>query len=203
MRNHRTMSRVILAFAAIAALSLGACASKPEKKVTSPEENMPSEFAGAPGWVVKGCAAYPGDDGKSRICGVGAAGGSNNPSMMRKAAVARARTEIARTLGVKVQSMLKDYQATTTGGEEFGTAAADEQHIVDVSKQITNFTLSGTEHRDTWISNSGTWYALVVLDLDKFKDSVGKMNNLSESIRKAVQERSKEAFDELDEAVDN
>jgi hypothetical protein len=97
--------------------------------------------------------------------------------------------------------MLKDYQATTTGGEEFGTAAADEQHIVDVSKQITNFTLSGTEHRDTWISNSGTWYALVVLDLDKFEDSVGKMNNLSESIRKAVQERAAKAFDELDEAT--
>ncbi|MGH0033986.1 MAG: LPP20 family lipoprotein [Myxococcota bacterium] len=164
---------------------------------------MPNEFAGAPEWVVKGCAAYPGDEGKARICGVGSAGGSNNPSMMRKAAVARARTEIARTLGVKVQSMLKDYQATTTGGEEFGTAAADEQHIVDVSKQITNFSLAGTEHRDTWISNSGTWYALVVLDLDKFEDSVGKMNNLSESIRKAVQERAEAAFDELDEATAN
>ena len=202
MRNEGRLARALLSAIAIGALSLSACSSTREKAVTPPAEHMPTAFAGAPDCVAKGGAAYPGDDGNAYPCGVGSAGGPNNPSMMRKAAVARARTEIARTLGVKVQSMLKDYQATTTGGEEFGTAAADEQHIVDVSKQITNFSLSGTEHRDTWISNSGTWYALVVLDVEKFEDSVGKMNNLSENIRKAVQERAEAAFDELDEAVE-
>ena len=54
---------------------------------------------------------------------------------------------------MKVRSMLKDYQSTTTGGAEFGDSANDEQHVVDVSKQITDISLTGTEIRDTWVSN--------------------------------------------------
>jgi hypothetical protein len=136
------------------------------------------------------------------ICGVGSAGGSRNASLMRSTATARARTELARSLQVKVKAMLKDYQATTTGGQDFGTAAADEQHIVDVSKQITDMSLSGTEVEDTWISQSGTFYALVAMDVDKFKNAVSKMNNLSESVRKAVEDRAQKSFEELDEEID-
>jgi len=98
--------------------------------------------------------------------------------------------------------MLKDYQATTTGGQDFGTAAADEQNITDVSKQITDMTLTGTELQDTWVSLNGTFYALVAMDVDKFKDSVSKMGNLSDSVRKAVSERADKSFEELDENTD-
>ena len=152
--------------------------------------------------MTKGCTAFWGDKkGEKKICGVGSVGGTRNPSLARTAAMARARTEIARSLEVKVQAMLKDYQATTTGGQEFGTGAADEQHVVDVSKQITNTTLSGTELADSWVSANGTFYALVVWDADKFKDSVSQMKNLSESIRKAVIERADKAFEELDTEI--
>ena len=112
------------------------------------------------------------------------------------------RTEIARMLELKVQSMLKDYQSTTTGGEEFGTAANDEQHIVDVAKQITDITLSGTEQKESWISDSGTLYVLMCADLEKFKNSVNSMSQLSESVRKAVTERADKAFDELSKEIE-
>ena len=59
--------------------------------------------------------------------------------------------------------MLKDYQATTTGGQNFGNAASDEQHIEEVSKQLTNSVLRGTEVAEIFAGEDGTVFALVVL----------------------------------------
>ena len=188
-------------FVIIIALGLGACS----KKVPTPkpiEEVMGGELKGAPDWVTKSCGIYYKAKGTPMICGVGSVGGSRNVSLMRSSATARARTELARSLQVKVKAMLKDYQATTTGGQDFGTSAADEQNIVDVSKQITDTTLSGTELEDTWISPNGTFYALVAMDVDKFKGAISKMGSLSDSVRKAVEERADKSFGELDEEID-
>ena len=171
-----------------------ACSHRPP-----PGAEMADELDGAPEWVSRGCAAYWGDDDGARICGVGAMSGTRNPALARTAAMGRARTEIARSLQTKVRAMLKDYHSTTTGGDEFGIAAADEQTIDDVSKQITSMTLSGTTLQDTWISQNGTLYTLVALDVDRFNDSISRMTNLSESIRTAVRERADAAFRELDE----
>ena len=99
-------------------------------------------------------------------------------------------------------NMLKDYQRTTTGGEEFGSAAADEQDITDVARQITDMSVSGTEMIDSWVSKTGAMWTLVELDVEGFKDAVSRMGHLSETIRKAVQERSAESFAEMDEQLD-
>lgn len=171
-----------------------ACAHRP-----GPGEAIAEEFDGSPEWVTKGCAAYWGDDDGARVCGVGAMAGTRNAALARTAAMGRARTEIARSLDTKVRSMLKDYHSTTTGGDEFGFAAADEQAIDDVSKQITSMTLSGTTLQDSWISKNGTLYTLVALDVERFNDSISRMTNLSETIRTAVRERAGAAFRELDE----
>jgi len=173
-------------------LVLSACGST-DKKTGDAVKN---EFDGAPKWVL-GSSSTP-----QQICGVGSAAGSSNVSMMRTGAMGRGRTEIGRMLELKVQSMLKDYQSTTTGGEEFGKAANDEQHIVDVAKQITDITLSGTEQKESWISDSGTLYVLMCADLEKFKNSVNSMSQLSESIRKAVTERADKAFEDLSKEIE-
>ncbi len=162
---------------------------------------MKAEFEDAPAWVKKGCSGLEGDQ-KDYVCGVGSATGTRNVSLARSAAMGRARTDIARSLELRVKAMLKDYAATTTGGADFGTAAADEQHIVDVSKQVTSMTLSGTEIKDTWVSNTGTIWTLVVLDVNKFKDMVNGMKQLSEGIRKAIVERAENEFKKLDEEVE-
>lgn len=171
-------------------------------------EKVTAEFSqtmeGAPDWVTKDCAVYAEEKGeKPKLCGVGSSGGTRNISLARTAAETRARTALARSLEVKVKAMVKDYQATTTGGAGFGTEAADEQHVVDVSKQITDTTLSGTRIEDTWISpHDGTYFALIVLDADAFKDAVGGMKTLSEAVRKAIVERADRAFMELDRATE-
>jgi len=174
------------------------CASTPK----TPADAVQGELTDAPEWVRKGCEAWWGEKQERRICGVGAAGSTRNAALARTGAIARGRTEIARALGVRVEALIKDYQATTTGGEAFGTAAADDQHLVDVSKQITDMSLAGTMLVDSWISSSGTFYALVALDVEGFKDAVSKMQNLSESVRSAVIQRADEAFEDLDREID-
>ena len=186
-----------LALAGAAVLLLVGCAGS-----DTAEKPIESEFTGAPDWVVQGCNAYWGVDSSRTVCGVGSSGGSRNISLMRTLAIARGRTEIARSLHTQVQAMLKDYQSTTTGGRDYGFSADDEQYVIDVSKQITDMSLSGTEMVDSWSSPNDTFYALVALDLDKFEDTVDRMDQLSEQVRRAVVDRAEEAFAELDEAIE-
>ena len=157
------------------------------------DDIVSNELDGAPDWVIKA----RGDNDKM-IYGVGSAGGSKNVALMRTTALGRARTDIARQLDLKVKSMLKDYQSTTTGGEQFGTAANDEQHIEDVTKQVTDMNLSGTRQEETWISKTGTMYIMVSLDIKAFKEAVKGMSQLNEEIRTAIVERADKAFAELD-----
>ncbi len=194
MRKSNSNVRIMLITTAAIALGAFACASDGPK-----DSAMARELVGAPEWVIQGCSGFSGESKSTKLCGVGSFNGSRNVTLARTAAMARGRTEIARSLGLKVRSMLKDYQATTTGGAEFGTAANDEQHVVDVSKQITDMSLTGTEIKDTWISNSGTYYTLMVLDVEKFEQSVGQMKQLSETLRKAITDRAEQAFAELDD----
>lgn len=202
MRTSIDTTRSTLMLAIVAVLFAFACSSTPTPAPEPEPQPMSGEFAGAPDWVTRGCSAFWGDDAPAKICGVGIAGGSRNIGMLKTAAQGRGRTEIARSLDLKVKAMLKDYQATTTGGEEFGTAAADEQHIVDVSKQLTEIDLVGVEQQDMWVSNSGTVYVLMVYDAAKFQDAVSEMDNLSEDIRRAVIDRADSSFRELDEELE-
>jgi hypothetical protein len=152
-------------------------------------------MVGAPKWVQMGCGAFFGEK-KKVLCGVGAIGGMTNPGLARSAAEGRARSEIARSLQVRVKAMLNDYQAATQGGA--GNKLDNEQHVEDVSRQITNMTLSGTRLQDSWISNPGTFYALVVLDVDAFRDQLKNMNQLDEQVRDAIVQRAERKFEELD-----
>ncbi len=150
-----------------------------------PGNNIAAELEGAPEWVTGDCRSAYGD-AKAVLCGVGSVGGTRNVALARSGAMGRARTEIARSLQTKLTAMLKDYTATTTGGDQYGMAAADDQKIVDVAKQMTDQSLVGTHLDKTWISKSGTFYALVSLNVDEFKDTIDKMGTLNEAIRRRV-----------------
>lgn len=197
MKATQSCSLVLAALIIAGSMLAVGCAGKTGPQAI--DTIMGQEMDGAPDWVKGGCPS--GKKGKA-ICSVGSIGGTRNVSLAREVAIERARAQMARSLQVMVMSMLKDYQATTTGGQEFGTSAADEQHVILVSKTLTDRTLSGTEIVDSWVSSTGTYYALVVLDVEKFKDTVSKIQNLSESVRKAVIERADRAFGELDREIE-
>ncbi len=193
------MLAALLTFVSLALVA--GCKSTPEPKPT--KDAIIGEFDGAPDWVVKGCAAYWGDNPKEKICGVGSMGGTANIALARKTAITRGRAEIADTLSTRVQSLVQDYQATVTGGENFGKAASDEQSVTAVSKTITDQTVVGTQMVDSWISKkSGTFYALVVMDMETFKKALSEMQTLDAGVRKFVEENAAKAFDQLDKEID-
>lgn len=163
------------------------------------EAVMRTEYQGAPDWVMRGCSTYwNAADARRMICGVGASDGTLNPTMARESATGRARADIAKKIRVTVTSILKDYQATTTGGAHYGTDADDEQHIESITKEITDMNLPGTEMVDSWISDNGTYYVLVALDVEKFKDSIHKTDDLSGKLKNAIFERVDQALENLE-----
>lgn len=147
-----------------------------------------------PDWVRKGCPSSTG-----AICGVGIADKTiTSASMARSVAQGRARTELARSLELRVKAMLKDYQSATTQAE----TGISEQYVEDTSKQVTDTTLAGTRLEDTWTAPDGSLYALVVLDVETFKQALDRMDQLSEQVRAAVKARADKAFNELDAEID-
>jgi hypothetical protein len=196
------LNRVMVVSAGFVAMWLLGCAAAPPPPPAAPpapRNALQAEMVGAPKWVQMGCGAAMGDK-KNGVCGVGAVAGMTNPALARTAAEGRARTEIARSLKVRVKSMLKDYAAVTKGGPS--AKLSNEEHIEDVSKQITDTTLSGTRLDEVWISSAGTFYALVVLDTKAFRGQLADMKQLDEATRAAIVERADKSFSELDAATE-
>jgi len=194
--QNRTI-RLLLSISALAALvATAGCATN---TATTPDEQLPNDFAGAPSWVLQGCSAYWGDDGGARICGVGDAKIGSSMSIARTKATSRARTEISRTLETKVKNMVKDYQEQVTDGESEMTAEQFTSTTVSLSKA----TLNGTSVQDSWISPSSQLYMLVALDIEAFNNSVREMDEMSDKLRTFIESRSRKSFAELDEEMED
>ena len=197
MRVQNRMIRIFLGGAALAAVvATGGCSSK---DVTTIDEQLPNEFAGAPNWVLQGCNAYWGDDGGARICGVGDAKIGRSMSIARTKATSRARAEISRTLETKVKNMVKDFQEQVTDGESEMTAEQFSSTTVSLSKA----TLNGTSQQDTWVSPTGQIYMLVALDVEAFNNSVREMDDMNDKLRSFIEARAKKSFTELDEEMED
>ena len=196
MRVQNRMIRLFLgATALFAVVATAGCGSK----TVTPDEQLPNEFAGAPPWVISGCAAYWGDDDGARICGVGDAKIGSSMSIARTKAKSRARVEISRSLETKVKNMVKDFQEQVTDGESEMSAEQFSSTTVSLSKS----TLNGTSVQDQWISNSGQLYVLVALDVEAFQNSVREMDEMSDRLRTFIESRARKSFAELDEQLED
>ena len=195
----RVQNRTIRIFLSAAALLAVVVTAGCGRSVSTPDEQIPSEFAGAPEWVLQGCSAYWGDDGGARICGVGNAKFTGNMSIARTKATSRARTEISRTLETKVKNMVKDFQEQVTDGETEMSAEQFSSTTVSLSKA----TLNGTQQQDTWISPSNELWVLVALDVAAFENSVREMDEMSDKLRTFIESRARKSFAELDEEMED
>ena len=133
-------------------------------------------------------------------CGVGTGRYQGQLQTARNAAVSQARTDLARQLEVKIEGMIKQYaEQGTTEGEEFA-----ESLITDVSRDIVNTTLVGTVVRNGEImevDGAENFVAMVCLDPETFADAFDRMNKMSGKMRKALKERAKAEFDDLDAQI--
>lgn len=196
----RVQNRMIRFFLGAAALAVVVGTAGCGKDVTTPDEQLPTEFAGAPDWVLEGCGAYwDDDDDGARLCGVGDAKIGRSMSIARTKSTSRARAEIGRTLETKVKSMIKDFQEQVTDGESEMTAEQFSSTTVLLSKS----TLNGTSIQETWVSQTNQLYILVALDIEAFENSVREMDEMSSQLRAFIDSRARKSFTELEEQMDD
>jgi hypothetical protein len=117
-------------------------------------------------------------------------------SLSKQAADARARTEIAKTVEVKVSSMFKDFQQQSGSGED----AQFLQLVENTSKQIANTTLRGCRIEEHKYCPDGTVWSLAVYPKNQIKKSTKDfINNEKAAFNRFM---SQQSFNELQSEVD-
>ncbi len=146
-----------------------------------------SSFPDVPAWV----------DNPAENCAVGSAKHRGNRSLSREASTARARTELAKQLEVKVQSIFKDYGAQ---GEAEG-AEFTEELIEKFSREITDQTLVGTRPTRTKLVGEEL-YTEVCFNADSLAAVFEGMDKLSQKQREALASRARRLEASLDAQLD-
>ncbi len=154
--NHKRMALIVIFFAW--GIALMGC-SKPQVA----NEILSEEFEDAPKWVL-GEQAEGG-----ALTAVGSARiGKGGMQFARTEAMAHARSELARQLAVKVKGLVNNFSQQVGVGEGQTLDLFSEQ----VSKQVTNETISGSKQKELWISPASDLYVLVFIDPEMVKASV-------------------------------
>jgi len=174
--------------------ALGCGGAQKEDSASNPQMN---ELSSAPDWVYKDCQQHFSNTTETGnvVCGVGYTSGITSRSLARSAAAARGRTEIARVLSVKVQSVLIDYQAAK--GAADGTVSS-EQQIQDMAQQVTDISLQGSRMVESWISPKGDFYALMAMNMSDFTGVLQNDSSLDPDIRNAVLNNAHKLFSDSD-----
>lgn len=125
-------------------------------------EDLAEEFENAPEWVLSGPA-------EGEVSAVGSATiGKAGDQFARNEALAQARSELAKQISLKVKDLFNNFtQQTGIGSEQ-----TSDKMVKQITKQVTNETLSGSKLKEIWISPSKKMYVLVAIDSALVKQSV-------------------------------
>jgi hypothetical protein len=168
----------------------GNAAAPPPRAAVAADPNVPA-------WVDK----VP--DVKGKICALGTA----EPTFFREDgkiyAAENARTQLAATLSIKVESVMIDIQSTNSS-ENY----VDQQYVTQAQSFATDAVVQGAQVISYWYDDTGTrgrknaTYALACLDTNS---SVAELNNRlqqaypqNEKTNQKIRERAKAAFDDLE-----
>jgi hypothetical protein len=159
----------------------------------APPERDP--LAGAPDWVTSGCRVHWQDrkTEASVICGIGSAGPDRNPLAARETAVARARSAIARSIEVTIESVVR---------LESGDHAANDGVLRSIVHQLTSTSLPACRVETVWLAGTGEVFALVSLRVSKLQQSLRRNPDLSPAAREDLAQRAASAFAAMNAALD-
>lgn len=172
----------------IASLIIG-CATAPKK----------------PDWIIKGSGAFPSET-VTKIYGVGVAGKDPNPAVQLEQARARARADLAATIRITVQKLVKDFMESHKDWFNLEDTAGSDEFFSVICKQVVDETLIGSKQVDSWKDpKTGDLYILYVLDLNdsfynSYKNSI--KNPIRERHRVVIKERADEAEAQLDKEIE-
>lgn len=155
-----------------------------------------------PKWVEKG-GGYMNEKNSKAFYGVGGVSGVKNEPLARESADNRARADLAKYMDTYTSYLMRDYAASTTAGDF--TKSSEEQNIERALKTFVSTNLSGVAVVDRWEKEekSGkTIYALAKMDLETFKEQIGRMKELNAQARDFVRKNAEQAFDRLQQEED-
>jgi hypothetical protein len=164
-----------------------------------PSNAVSREFSAGPIWLRRGCDRAFAEQGKKSICGVDGITGAANPMMARTGAETKARANLARRIRTAVKAGLSLYHASLQNG--VGVKTDEEQHVEEISREITEMTLVGVKVYDTYVSPDGGVWVMVFMDFDSFRQQVQGLNQYDEGIRREIVGRAEDLFRELDDAT--
>jgi hypothetical protein len=176
-----------------ACLVLGCASASTQATPPAAEAKAAAQLDDAPAWVVRGCRAYWMDPEQRRrtVCGVGSAPPHRNRVAARDTAIARARAELARSLRVTIESVVRLEDAGKGGGA-----------LETIVHQLASASLRGVQLEAVWSQQSGETHALVSLDVDRVRESVRSSRALEPVQRQDLAERAAAAFAALDAAFE-
>jgi len=183
---------IVLSMVCLALTLVTAGCGKKVKKIDN--ERFEKEYEYAPDWVL---AETSGDTlsavGSARI-------GKGGIQFARTEALANARSELARQVSVKVRGLVNTFAQQTGIGDDQTMDAFSKQ----VSKLVTDETLSGSRERDTWISPSEDIYVLAVLEAMAVKESVRRqvISGYQQDSAKWQEFKAKDGNAELDAEIE-
>jgi|TARA_B100002003_G_C13828957_1_gene407565 hypothetical protein len=120
-----------------------------------------------------------------------------NPSLAKKTAVGRARSEIPQQITVKVSTLFTDNMGEV--GIE-GNAKANES-TENVIKQVSNNVLNGSKVTETYVAKDGTVYVLAEYSLDLAKEEALKALKKEDALYNEL--KAKQGLEALEEAIKN
>jgi hypothetical protein len=182
---------IVLTVLALSIFAISGCTNKTAPK---PALSCLGDASNPPKWVC----------GSAQVEGIYAIGSSEKMptiSMQRTKAQSNGRDELARTIEVKVQNMLKDY-ASSTG---VGADQTAEAVFTTVSKQVSKQTLTGARPLEWWTNPTNqSMYVLMVLD-----NNAKNVSQVQQAVKTSLQNekalwqefKAKKAHDELDAAI--
>ncbi|MGM0452282.1 MAG: LPP20 family lipoprotein [Thermodesulfobacteriota bacterium] len=172
---------------------IAGCSSSPS--AVDGSSDMSKEFEDAPEWVLNG-----GSNIEGGLAGVGSAKiGQAGVGFARTEAMAMARDELARQIEVKVKNLTKNFTQQIGVGDD----QTVDKVAVQVSKQVTRQSISGSRQEASWISPSSTLYMLVTVDPESVQKYVKDSVQTSMKNEKALWQKfqAKKGFEDLDEEI--
>ena len=196
MLQHKNM--VLMLTVCVTALMIVGCGGGPEPVKPEP--------AGPPQWVNDPYGAFPGDRGKVMYA-VGVSMSSLNEQLDRRRSESDGRVKLAETMKVKVDSMLKDWMATSTDYVKPENTTS-KQFTEAVSRQVTSTVLVGSTPYK-YVRHDTKMYVLMRLALDDyfFKQVQEKTQKALQQMERDQQEkvlkgRMEDAMKSLDSYLD-
>ncbi len=172
------LNKILIAFLMSILIFSGCSSSKPS---TNPD---------MPGWFLNPPSS------SDFYYGVGSAK-KQNPSLAKKVAATRARTEISEAVKTEVSSLISDFMQESGIGENAQATEFNES----VSKSVSNNVLSNNTIKEVFSAPDGTIYVMVEMPKDAVKQ---------ESLRSARREealfnqfKAEQGFDKLEAALED